>query len=124
MRTRTSGARTNQKRAEAMVVKIQQTNEPLLTELSALRAELAEKSCIIEQHKETTEKIDAELIKLQAERENLLGELTAARGELEVTASLVASLEARAVAAESRLTPAKRTRTQGAEHGKAGRTSK
>ena len=119
-----SEARADQKRAEALVVKMQQKNESSLTELSALRAELAEKTCIIDQHKETTEKKDAELIKLQAERENLVGELTAARSKLEVTVPLVASLEARAVAAESRLTQAKATRTPGAERGKAGRTSK
>ena len=46
-----SEARADQKRAEALVVKMQQKNESSLTELSALRAELAEKTCIIEQHK-------------------------------------------------------------------------
>jgi chromosome segregation ATPase len=119
-----SEARDDQKRAEAQVVKMQQKNEPLLTELSALRAELAEKTRTIEQHKETTEKKDAELIMLQAERENLLGELATVRDKLEVTVPLMASLEARAVAAESRLTQAMATRTQGAKRGKAGRTSK
>lgn len=119
-----SEARADQKRAEALVVKMQRTNESSLTEMSALHAELADKSCIIGQHKETTARKEAEFIKLQAEREILLGELTAARTKLEANEALVAALEPRAAAAESPSTQAKATRTPSAGRGKARRKSK
>lgn len=119
-----SEARADQKRAETLVVKMQQTNESSLTEMSALRAELADKTCIIEQHKETTAKKEAELVKLQAERENLLSELAAARSKLEASEALVASLEPRAAAAGSPTTQVNAKLTPGAGRGKGRRTSK
>jgi hypothetical protein len=119
-----SEARADQKRAEALLMKMQQTNESSLTEMSALRAELADKTCIIEQHKETTEEKEAELMKLRAERGNLLIELAAARSKLEVSEAPVAMQEPCAAGAESAATQAKATRTPGAGRGKARRKSK
>ncbi|SAL59603.1 Chromosome partition protein Smc [Caballeronia choica] len=119
-----SEARADQKRAEALLLKMQQTSESSQTEMSALRAELADKTCVIEQHKETTAKKEAELIKLQAERENLLSELAAARSKLEASEALVASLEPCAAAAGSPSTQVKAKRISGAGRGKARRTSK
>lgn len=95
-------ARDERRRAEVQAARVQEKYESLQAEMGALRTDLIEKKRMLERSGKTLEQAEADLHRLQHEREMLLAELAEARGKLASAAQLVASLEARATAAEAR----------------------
>ncbi|WP_350357475.1 DNA-binding protein [Paraburkholderia fungorum] len=97
-----SEARDERTRAEAQSAKIREKCETLHAETGALRTDLTEKKRMLERSGKSLEQAEADLQRLRNEHLAALAQLAEAHGKLESVGQLVASLEARARAAEAR----------------------
>jgi chromosome segregation ATPase len=96
-------ARQGQRRAEAQAAKIQQQRDQLQSEFTELRIQLNFQAHQLEQRDAALQMANQEVTRREAERQHLLTDLAESRGRLETMEKTLRSLEARAVAAETRL---------------------
>ena len=96
-------ARQGQRRAETHAAKIQQERDKLQEAVAELRMELGLQSRELNERASELESASQEAARLVAEKQQIQTELATARGRIEGIETTVRSLEARALAAETRL---------------------
>lgn len=116
-------AREAAKRAEALLIKVQQKNEQLSIEAPQLRAELASQTQQSARAREDLARVSQAADQLRTERETLIQQLAMLTGKLDAQTAQIESLEHRAIGAESRLEAAlKRPAATKKKAGKADQT--
>ena len=96
-------ARETQKQAEAQFFKVSQKNEQLLAEAQQIRRQIASLTQTSERAQTDLAQAHGEMSRLQSERETLIQQVATATGKLGALGEQIASLERRAVGAETRL---------------------
>jgi chromosome segregation ATPase len=99
-------ARQSQRRAEAQATKTQQQRDQLQSELTDLRMQVSLQAHELKERNTALEALTQDATRWAAERQALATELASSRGRVEGIESTVRSLEARAVAAETRFAEA------------------
>jgi chromosome segregation ATPase len=99
-------ARQGQRRAESQAAKIQQQRDQLQSELTELRMQVSLQARELKDRSAALEAATEHTARSAAEKQALVTDLASARGRLEGIESTVRSLEARAVAAETRMAEA------------------
>jgi chromosome segregation ATPase len=99
-------ARQGQRRAESQAAKIQQQRDQLQSEFTELRMQLSLQTRELKDRSIALEAATEHTARSAAEKQALVTDLASARGRLEGIESTVRSLEARAVAAETRMAEA------------------
>ena len=104
-------ARQGQRRAETHAAKTQQQRDQLQSEITELRMQLSVQAHELKERAAALEAATQQATRWAAERQALTAELANSRGRLEGIEASVRALEARAVAAETRLAEAHAGRT-------------
>lgn len=104
-------ARQDQRRAETHAAKTQQQRDQLHSETTELRLQLSLQAHELKERTTALEAATQQAARWAIERQELMTELAGSRGRLEGIETSVRALEARAVAAETRLAEAHARRT-------------
>lgn len=96
-------ARQGQRRAEAEAAKMRQQRDQSQGDLTELRMQLSFQARELEQRSDALQVANQEVTRREAERQHLSTDLAESRGRLATLEKTLCSLEARAVAAETRL---------------------
>jgi chromosome segregation ATPase len=116
-------ARQGRRHTEIQAAAVQRQRDQLQGEITELRTQCGVQAHELQQRKAALEKALADLTHWGAERQTLLTDLAKSRGQIEGIEKTVASLEARALAAETRLEEP-RTRENTKPAPRSGRRSK
>jgi len=106
MLQQTDNARQWQRRAETQAAQLQQQRDQLQAELGELKMQFGVQSHDLKQRSAALDQATATATRWAAERQALIADLANSRGRIEGMEHTVLSLEARAVAAETRLAEA------------------
>lgn len=113
-------ARQGQRRAESQAAKTQQQRDQLQSELVELRMQFSLQARTLKERNIELNAAEENTTRWAAEKQTLTTELASSRGRLEGIESTMRSLEARAIAAESRLAEALTRRDPKPPHSRKG----